>query len=171
MKEAVLAAMFLTVCGFVLSVSADSQLPLVYQESESFLDKHQYTWGNTIYITIISPIDNVDSAIKDTITTPIAGPNWPSDPSNVVLDGYSLVETGSDTGIFVGDYKIVKPGEKPLQDSSPVSIVLILLLNLYICSLRSPYFCFPCFDLDSVFTTPKAFLVFKERPGLPTCEK
>ncbi|CAE6486527.1 IS5 family transposase [Candidatus Nitrosotenuis uzonensis] len=40
MKEAVLAALFLAMCGFVLSVSADSQLPLVYQESESFLDKH-----------------------------------------------------------------------------------------------------------------------------------
>ena len=66
------------------------------------LDQKVYTWTDKVYITIVAPDHNFDSALVDEIG------NSDLDPIKVAtrgnhLDQYKLVETGTDTGIFTGE--------------------------------------------------------------------
>jgi hypothetical protein len=66
------------------------------------LDQKVYTWTDKVYITIVAPDHNFDSNLVDTIG------NTANDPVKITtrsfdVDKYSLVETGTDTGIFTGE--------------------------------------------------------------------
>jgi len=66
------------------------------------LDQKVYTWTDKVYITIVAPDHNFDGQLVDTIGDT-------SDDAVKVstrgynTDRYSLVETGTDTGIFTGE--------------------------------------------------------------------
>ncbi len=67
------------------------------------LDQKVYTWTDKVYITIVAPDHNFDSDLVDEI-----GNGDDDDPIKVStrdndLDNYTLVETGTDTGIFTGE--------------------------------------------------------------------
>jgi hypothetical protein len=68
------------------------------------LDQKVYTWTDKVYVTIVSPDHNFDSNAIDEI----GGTN--DNEINIQtrdggeLEQYKLVETGSDTGIFVGEF-------------------------------------------------------------------
>jgi len=66
------------------------------------LDQKVYTWTDKVYITIVAPDHNFDSGLVDEIG------NTASDPIKVSTRGneltqYKLVESGADTGIFIGE--------------------------------------------------------------------
>jgi hypothetical protein len=66
------------------------------------LDQKVYTWTDKVYVTIVAPDHNFDGQLVDTIG------DTDSDPIKVSTRGfdinrYSLVETGTDTGIFTGE--------------------------------------------------------------------
>ena len=66
------------------------------------LDKKRYSWTDKVYITIVAPAHNFDSSVIDDIG------NSDVDPIRIStrgfhLDKYKLLETGVDTGIFVGE--------------------------------------------------------------------
>ena len=66
------------------------------------LDQKVYTWTDKVYITIVAPDHNFDGDLVDEIG------DSDEDPIKVStrgfdLDGYKLVETGTDTGIFTGE--------------------------------------------------------------------
>jgi len=66
------------------------------------LDQKVYTWTDKVYITIVAPDHNFDSGLVDEIG------NTSSDPIKVSTRGnelntYKLVESGADTGIFIGE--------------------------------------------------------------------
>jgi hypothetical protein len=66
------------------------------------LDQKVYTWTDKVYITIVAPDHNFDSGLVDEIG------NTSDDPIKVAtrsaeLDTYKLVESGADTGIFIGE--------------------------------------------------------------------
>ena len=66
------------------------------------LDQKVYTWTDKVYITIVAPDHNFDSGLVDEIG------NTASDPIKVATRGneltqYKLVESGADTGIFIGE--------------------------------------------------------------------
>jgi translation initiation factor IF-1 len=66
------------------------------------LDQKVYTWTDKVYITIVAPDHNFDSALIDEIG------NTADDAVKVAtrgnkIDQYKLVETGTDTGIFTGE--------------------------------------------------------------------
>ena len=66
------------------------------------LDKKVYTWTDKVYITIVAPDHNFDSGLVDKIG------DTDDDPMIVQtraqkLTGYTLAETGTDTGIFSGE--------------------------------------------------------------------
>ena len=66
------------------------------------LDQKVYTWTDKVYITIVAPDHNMDSNLVDTIG------NTANDAVKLStraydVDKYSLVETGTDTGIFTGE--------------------------------------------------------------------
>ena len=66
------------------------------------LDKKVYTWTDKVYITIVAPDHNFDSGLVDKIG------DTDDDPLIVQtraqkLTGYTLAETGTDTGIFSGE--------------------------------------------------------------------
>ena len=66
------------------------------------LDQKVYTWTDKVYITIVAPDHNFDSGLVDEIG------NTTSDPIKVSTRGsdlttYKLVESGPDTGIFIGE--------------------------------------------------------------------
>ena len=66
------------------------------------LDQKVYTWTDKVYITIVAPDHNFDGQLIDTIG------DTADDPVKVSTRGfdtdrYSLVETGTDTGIFTGE--------------------------------------------------------------------
>ena len=66
------------------------------------LDQKVYTWTDKVYITIVAPDHNFDSGLVDEIG------NTSSDPIKVATRGnelteYKLVESGADTGIFIGE--------------------------------------------------------------------
>ena len=66
------------------------------------LDQKVYTWTDKVYITIVAPDHNFDSGLVDEIG------NTSSDPVKVSTRGnqltqYKLVESGADTGIFIGE--------------------------------------------------------------------
>ncbi|GAG26660.1 unnamed protein product, partial [marine sediment metagenome] len=66
------------------------------------LDQKVYTWTDKVYVTIVAPDHNFDSQAIDEIGV--------DDDSEITIstreadiDGYKLVETGTDTGIFTGE--------------------------------------------------------------------
>jgi hypothetical protein len=66
------------------------------------LDQKVYTWTDKVYITIVAPDHNFDSNLVDEIG------NTTTDPIKVATRGnelttYKLVESGADTGIFIGE--------------------------------------------------------------------
>jgi hypothetical protein len=66
------------------------------------LDQKVYTWTDKVYITIVAPDHNFDSGLVDEIG------NTSTDPIKVSTRGYDintykLVESGPDTGIFIGE--------------------------------------------------------------------
>ena len=66
------------------------------------LDQKVYTWTDKVYITVVAPDHNFDGQLVDTIG------DTNNDPIKVSTRGfetdrYSLVETGTDTGIFTGE--------------------------------------------------------------------
>ena len=80
------------------------------------LDKKVYTWTDLVYITIVAPDHNFDENKIDEIG------NKPVNEIKVSTRGsqlsqYKLVETGPDTGIFVGE--IVLTGFKHDADGNP----------------------------------------------------
>lgn len=71
--------------------------------------KRDYTWGDTVYITIVSPNHNFDADLADEIgdAKPYA---VKISTRNSDLENYRLVETGTDTGIFTGQVTLIGPG-------------------------------------------------------------
>jgi hypothetical protein len=66
------------------------------------LDQKVYSWTDKVYITIVAPDHNFDSGLVDEIG------NTDDDPIKVSTRGnelknYKLVESGADTGIFIGE--------------------------------------------------------------------
>jgi len=66
------------------------------------LDQKVYTWTDKVYITIVAPDHNMDSGFVDEIGDTTDDPIKVSTRGNE-LDNYKLVESGADTGIFIGE--------------------------------------------------------------------
>jgi hypothetical protein len=66
------------------------------------LDQKVYTWTDKVYITIVAPDHNMDSGLVDEIGNTADDPIKVSTRGNE-LDNYKLVESGADTGIFIGE--------------------------------------------------------------------
>ncbi len=70
------------------------------------LDQKVYTWTDKVYITIVAPDHNFDSALIDEIGESSDDPIQVSTRSDDI-DNYRLVETGPDTGIFTGEVILI----------------------------------------------------------------
>jgi hypothetical protein len=66
------------------------------------LDQKVYTWTDKVYITIVAPDHNMDSALIDEIGN-TASDHIKISTRGFDIDRYKLVETGVDTGIFTGE--------------------------------------------------------------------
>ena len=66
------------------------------------LDQKVYTWTDKVYITIVAPDHNFDSGLVDEIGNTATDPIKVSTRGNE-LTQYKLVESGADTGIFIGE--------------------------------------------------------------------
>ena len=66
------------------------------------LDQKVYTWTDKVYITIVAPDHNMDSGLVDEIGDTASDPIKVSSRGNEI-DKYKLVESGADTGIFIGE--------------------------------------------------------------------
>ena len=66
------------------------------------LDQKVYTWTDKVYITIVAPDHNMDSGLVDEIGNTSTDPIKVSTRGNE-LSQYKLVESGADTGIFIGE--------------------------------------------------------------------
>ena len=66
------------------------------------LDQKVYTWTDKVYITIVAPDHNMDNNLIDTIGN-TANDSVKITTRSYDVDKYSLVETGTDTGIFTGE--------------------------------------------------------------------
>jgi len=66
------------------------------------LDQKVYTWTDLVYITIVAPDHNFDSGLVDEIGSGTGDPIKVSTRGNE-LTNYKLVESGADTGIFIGE--------------------------------------------------------------------
>jgi hypothetical protein len=66
------------------------------------LDQKVYTWTDKVYITVVAPDHNMDSGLVDEIGSTASDPVKVSTRGNE-LDNYKLVESGADTGIFIGE--------------------------------------------------------------------
>ena len=87
------------------------------------LDKKVYSWTDKVYITIVAPDYNFDSDLVDEIG------DSNRDPIRVAtrgfnIDGYKLVETGTDTGIFTGEVILTgfehdADGDGTIDDTNP----------------------------------------------------
>ena len=66
------------------------------------LDQKVYTWTDKVYITIVAPDHNMDSGLVDEIGDTANDPIKVSTRGNDI-DQYKLVESGADTGIFIGE--------------------------------------------------------------------
>ncbi|MDB4850245.1 hypothetical protein OAH42_01925 [Nitrosopumilus sp.] len=66
------------------------------------LDQKVYSWTDKVYITIVAPDHNMDSGLVDEIGNTSDDPIKVSTRGNE-LDQYKLVESGADTGIFIGE--------------------------------------------------------------------
>lgn len=111
--------MILVMGGLALQpIFADSELPPVYQNFQMILDKSQYVFGDTINVTVISPLNNTDPNALDTIMT---AEEIKLEAKHVTqLSSCSLIESGPDTGIFVGKFKIIKSGDKPSENPESI---------------------------------------------------
>jgi len=66
------------------------------------LDQKVYTWTDKVYITVVAPDHNMDSGLVDEIGNTSTDPVKVSTRGNQ-LSQYKLVESGADTGIFIGE--------------------------------------------------------------------
>jgi hypothetical protein len=66
------------------------------------LDQKVYTWTDKVYITIVAPDHNMDSNLVDTIGD-TANDSVKITTRSYDVNRYSLVESGTDTGIFTGE--------------------------------------------------------------------
>ena len=66
------------------------------------LDQKVYTWTDKVYITIVAPDHNMDSGLVDEIGDTTDDPIKVSSRGNEI-NRYKLVESGADTGIFIGE--------------------------------------------------------------------
>ena len=66
------------------------------------LDQKVYTWTDKVYITIVAPDHNMDSGLVDEIGADAGDPVKVASRGNE-LAAYKLVESGADTGIFIGE--------------------------------------------------------------------
>ena len=66
------------------------------------LDQKVYTWTDKVYITIVAPDHNMDSGLVDQIGESSTDPIKVATRGNA-LSNYVLVESGADTGIFIGE--------------------------------------------------------------------
>ncbi len=66
------------------------------------LDQKVYTWTDLVYITIVAPDHNFDSGLVDEIGSGTGDPIKVATRGNE-LNNYKLVESGADTGIFIGE--------------------------------------------------------------------
>lgn len=99
-------------------VLADSELPPVYQEGQLILDRTRYTFGDTINVTVTSPLNNTDPNALDTMMT---ADSLGLETKHIAqLSSHSLIESGPDTGIFVGKFQIIKSGDKPPENSESI---------------------------------------------------
>ncbi len=91
----VIAGLLFSTFYFVTDVSADESATIS-------LDKKVYTWTDKVLITVTAPTYNLDSNSIDEIGT---SNQYPIKVSTRHFDlyNYKLVETGIDTGVFVGD--------------------------------------------------------------------
>jgi hypothetical protein len=93
------------------------------------LDQKVYTWTDKVYITIVAPDHNFDSGLVDKIG------DTDDDPLIIQtraqkLTGYSLAETGTDTGIFSGEvilkgFNYDADGDSDTGDSSGYDVTSI----------------------------------------------
>lgn len=103
MSRYVHLALVASLFAFVLTLTTASYAQAATVE----LDKDLYTWTDKVFITVVSPVHNLDSNVIDKIGS--------TDVDKVVistrgnrLSNYKLVETGPDTGIFTG--KVILTG-------------------------------------------------------------
>jgi len=66
------------------------------------LDQKVYTWTDKVYITVVAPDHNFDSGLVDNIGESANDPIKVSTRGNEI-NRYQLVESGADTGIFIGE--------------------------------------------------------------------
>jgi hypothetical protein len=66
------------------------------------LDQKVYTWTDKVYITIVAPDHNMDSGLVDQIGDSSTDAIKVATRGNS-LNEYTLVESGADTGIFIGE--------------------------------------------------------------------
>ena len=66
------------------------------------LDQKVYTWTDKVYITVVAPDHNMDSGLVDSIGETTSDPIKVASRGNE-LNNYKLVESGADTGIFIGE--------------------------------------------------------------------
>jgi hypothetical protein len=66
------------------------------------LDQKVYTWTDKVYITIVAPDHNMDSGLVDQIGESSTDSIKVATRGNA-LSNYVLVESGADTGIFIGE--------------------------------------------------------------------
>ena len=65
------------------------------------LDSKVYTWTDRVFVTIVAPDHNKDSALIDEIGG--SGKTLTAQTRDSKLTAYKMVETGPDTGIFFGE--------------------------------------------------------------------
>ena len=66
-------------------------------------DKNYYTWTDRVYITVTAPEHNLDSETVDSIGGNSTGTGMITVSTSAAgIEGYELIETGEDTGVFVG---------------------------------------------------------------------
>ena len=66
------------------------------------LDQKVYSWTDKVYITVVAPDHNYDSLLIDAIGETSTDPLKVSTRGNQ-LSQYKLIESGADTGIFIGE--------------------------------------------------------------------
>ena len=66
------------------------------------LDQKVYSWTDKAYITVVSPVHNLDSDVIDEIGA-IKPNTIQIRTHDFIIDNYKLVETGTNTGIFTGE--------------------------------------------------------------------
>jgi hypothetical protein len=90
------------------------------------LDQKVYTWTDKVYITVVAPDHNMDSGLVDEIGNTAGDPLKVSTRGNE-LAKYKLVESGADTGIFIGEvtlagFKFDADGNSATGDASGYDI-------------------------------------------------